>query len=766
MRRIAATTWLLLVLLGITHVLYTTSNGLPFQTDVLALLPREDTDSSLQKTKDKITQGLMGKVLITARHQNRDHVRAAAIAMEQELRERGLIAPQDQPMSMNSFKELGMAYFGFRNGLLSEADRQALLNHDGKPIVDRALSQIFGFAGIVDGQLLIRDPFLLFPAFLNSLPVPQSNLNFDEGLLTASQDDGYHILINSQVTGSPASLSFQKEFIASFEKIKTLYPDVEWLRLGGVFFAHASTVSAMKETTLISSLSILLTIVILILSFRSIVPIVFCLVAILIGMVCATSVSLLLFGSIHVAAQLFGASLIGVSVDYAIIYFGQIFSRRSSATERLAFVFPGLFLGMLTTVAGYISLAVAPFPGLYQVAIFSSIGLLSSFLTVILWFPLLDKTKNLTINATLQIMAEKIWQFWKHPQFRTIRFIFVTILLGTAAAGYSQFRIVDDIRQQQNLNQILVQEQAKIQSLVGFRQDSQFFIVKAPSTEEALQLEEALGERLADLKARSALAQWISVSSYIPSQKRQFENRQLISAFMDHHMSEHLALLGVDHAELSDTNDFLLPEHIWTAQFSKFLDNLILTQDPATRTHLVFIERPSDFKALSQATAGLTGVTFIDPTAEYTALFKAYRERSVLLLIASAFLMLPFLAWRYGWRGGAIVLIPPLLALVVTPGLLALAGQAFTFFSAIALVLMLAMGVDYAIFCAEDQGRADPIVLISVGLAMLTAFISFGLLGMSDVAAVRSFGLTMAVGLPIAYSLAPIGGIARRRGQE
>ena len=102
----------------------------------------------------------------------------------------------------------------------------------------------------------------------------------------------------------------------------------------------------------------------------------------------------------------------------------------------------------------------------------------------------------------------------------------------------------------------------------------------------------------------------------------------------------------------------------------------------------------------------------------------------------------------------------------MTPGLLALAGQAFTFFSAIALVLMLAMGVDYAIFYAEDRGRADPIVMISVGLAMLTAFISFGLLGTSDVAAVRSFGLTMAVGLPIAYSLAPMGGIARMRGQE
>jgi predicted exporter len=48
------------------------------------------------------------------------------------------------------------------------------------------------------------------------------------------------------------------------------------------------------------------------------------------------------------------------------------------------------------------------------------------------------------------------------------------------------------------------------------------------------------------------------------------------------------------------------------------------------------------------------------------------------------------------------------------------------------------------------------VTMLAVVLAAGTALLSFGLLAMSEVAAVRSFGSTMALGILLAFLLAPM----------
>jgi len=122
--------------------------------------------------------------------------------------------------------------------------------------------------------------------------------------------------------------------------------------------------------------------------------------------------------------------------------------------------------------------------------------------------------------------------------------------------------------------------------------------------------------------------------------------------------------------------------------------------------------------------------------------------------------MVPLLAVRHGWRGGLRIMAPPSAAVVQAPALLALCGLPFTFFAAMALVLVLAIGVDYAIFCAED-GDGEAATLTAVTLATLTTMLSFGLLAFSHTAAVQTFGITMLTGIAIAFLAAP--GAASKR---
>jgi predicted exporter len=135
----------------------------------------------------------------------------------------------------------------------------------------------------------------------------------------------------------------------------------------------------------------------------------------------------------------------------------------------------------------------------------------------------------------------------------------------------------------------------------------------------------------------------------------------------------------------------------------------------------------------------------------------------VILVALSALLMLPLIAWRYGARSGWWVALPPIASAAATPALLALLGLPFTFFGAMALVLVLSIGFDYAVFCAEDGRQREAVTTLSVALAALTTQLSFGLLAFSNVSAIASFGATVLCGITLAFLLAPLAGRARLR---
>jgi predicted exporter len=117
--------------------------------------------------------------------------------------------------------------------------------------------------------------------------------------------------------------------------------------------------------------------------------------------------------------------------------------------------------------------------------------------------------------------------------------------------------------------------------------------------------------------------------------------------------------------------------------------------------------------------------------------------------------MYPLLWWRYGWLGGLRVLAPSLAAVALTPPLAALAGITFTFFNAMALVLVLSVGVDYSVFCRETSGTRKPVTSLAIALAALSTILSFGMLALSRVFAVHAFGTTMLIGITLAFLFAP-----------
>jgi predicted exporter len=102
------------------------------------------------------------------------------------------------------------------------------------------------------------------------------------------------------------------------------------------------------------------------------------------------------------------------------------------------------------------------------------------------------------------------------------------------------------------------------------------------------------------------------------------------------------------------------------------------------------------------------------------------------------------------------IVLPTVLALLVTPAVTGLFGLPYSFFSAMGLFLVAGAGVDYAIFQWENPGKAGDWTRVGIVLAAAMTCISVGLLGVSSVLPVRTFGATVAVGVLLSLFLSPL----------
>lgn len=754
MSRLAAFVWLALVLAAALHVGMTFSRGLPIDSDIMALLPAEKLDPAVRQAEDSINNSLSRRIVVLLGSADAAAAKTAAAKLEGQLRDAGLLTPGTDIPDGATLQRLGAVYFPARAGLLADEDRRSLLEGHADDLMDRALAQIFGFSGIGDGRLLARDPFLLFPAFLTGLPLPTGHAHLEDGRPVIGENGTTWAAVTGTLTGQPTSLSFQKRFAESFAQ--GLTPGVTMLRLGSVFFASAGAGSALELSSIVGAVSLAGTALLLLAVFRSPRPLLLGMGSIAVGLIVALSACLLIFGTLHVAAQLFGASLIGIAADYSLLYFAQIFSPAQNGGERLKRVAAGITLGMVTTMIGYLTLALSPFPGLHQVAVFSAIGLSAAYLTVVLWFPRLDRMAGRPMGTGATVIAERIARFWSGRG----RFAVLALGVAVAAAGYAALKTDDDVRHQQALDPTLTAEQNTVQRLLGYAPSTQFFLVQGADDEEALQREEALAGRLRQAVADGALAGWMAPASFVPSLRRQAEDRALIAGkLIGPHLPELIAKLGMPLPKTEEETYRAVTLNALTgAGAVPFLPILRV----AAGRHIVLLQGAADFAALRGAAEGLPGVRFVDPIGEISAVLAAYRQRAELLLVLSLLLMAPLVAWRYGARGILPLLGPPAAAILLTPALLALIGLPFTFFSAIGLVLALSMGVDYAVFCAED-GKLAPVTLVGVTLAMSTAVLSFGLLAISEVEGMRTFGAAVLIAVPLAWVLAPLASAARKK---
>jgi predicted exporter len=158
------------------------------------------------------------------------------------------------------------------------------------------------------------------------------------------------------------------------------------------------------------------------------------------------------------------------------------------------------------------------------------------------------------------------------------------------------------------------------------------------------------------------------------------------------------------------------------------------------------------------------GMTFLDLKAEAGRLVNGYRNES-LRLTALGIVAITALLW-WGLRDAKVVgrvLVPPLLAMLFVVAFFALIGERLSLFHLVSLLLVLGIGLNYALFfnrsVADEDERQR--TWLSLTLCILASLSAFGALALSRTPVLHAIGLTVGLGAALSLVTAMIFGRQR-----
>jgi len=762
------------VLLGHNAALWLVQRIVP-DTDIMALLPVQQRDPVLQASFGHMVDAAQQRVLVLAGAADWEDAKRAADAYQSVLATRKDLF-EATPVNEQAQNDWLSLFQRHRLALLASQQEQQLREQPSRFWLEAALARLYApFGGPKTGSWQ-DDPYGLFAGWVQERAQETPVRPRDGHLFVADQERQY-VLLPLALKVPALSMTAQETVLPLLQQAaaaaRKAAPQVELIQAGVILHAANASAQASGEMSTIGIGSLAGIVLLTWFAFRSLKPIGLIMLSIGIGCLGALSVCWLLFGRIHLMTLVFGASLIGVAQDYGIYFLCNRLSADPTldSPALLKRLLPGLGLTLLAAVIGYMGLALTPFSGLRQMAVFSALGLVFAWLTVACWFPALIDGRTLQGGALARHYGALLqhWPMWRANR-ATLASVAVFALL--AAWGISRLGANDDIRLLQNPPKPLVADQLKLSKLLDAPTPVQYFLVRGTSPEQVLQREELLKARLAPHLAAKRISGYQALSNWVPSLRTQAARRELVEQKLlagDGPLQGIAAQAGEDQQWIAATRQGLL-----AAGGPLSLEEFLASPAGAPWRHLWLGEQHGVYasivalrgmdnraaKQVMQAAQGMEGVQWVDKVAEISSVLGRYRAYMGWVVLGAYLVVFALLLRRYRgrtWR----VLAPTALASIATLAILGFASQNLQLFHVLALMLLLGVGVDYGIFMQEHPDRSDRTPWMAVGMSAANTILSFGLLGLSSTPALQAFGMTMLLGTTLAWLLVPCFGTVK-----
>ncbi len=763
-------TWSAVLLVALVWIAVVISGGSWLKSNVFELLPESDYDPLTEVATQTVDREFGTRLLFFIGHTDRGIASDAVDQFGERLLDSPLIAAVTTRIDESEYAAIASFYYPYRRQILSDI-QIANIQKDAAGIERAALKSLYSPLG-TGGGALTTDPFFLFPGSLQALRPPGSTLAVEGGYLWAQRDETSYILVIANIESPTLSIIEQRSLAqhmnTAIDEMAASQPDLDILKTGFAFYAHEATESAKGEISTIGLGSMLGLLLLVFATFRSLRPLSLIIVSIVAGCCVALAVTLSVFGFVHMFTLVFGASLIGVSVDYSFHYVADGAFADDDWTPRrgLRNIFAGITLGLLTSVMAYMALTVAPFPGLQQLAVFSSAGLIGAYFTLLCLCTLWRRRMPVRDESLILRAASSYLGVWQRSRSRN-HYLLIAALAVIILIGYQTIAVDDDVSVLQAQPPELKRQEAAIQELLGVAQAGTFLLATSASDEDLLQLEESVREQLDEMIGAGTLSGYQAMSRWVPSRVRQLGSHSAYTDLIQRRLPGYFESLGVGADAARDTlaeltremrpllvDDWL--EHPSSTQFRKFW----LPAPDGARASIVLLYGVGDVAALTAAVAAYPSIKVVNKARELSSLFGQYRERVAQLLAAAYLIILLGLSIRYGLRRSTILMIPPVFAGFVSLIVISAAGQTLNLFNFLAMILVLGIGVDFTLFIVEAKDELKS-TMFAITLSALTTMLSFGLLALSSTYAVHSFGVTVLIGIACAYLLSPLAIAAR-----
>ncbi len=743
--------WGILIFVCIIYTYLKITSGNSFESNVLGLLPDKLIPVENKKVSDQLKKQVERRFIILLKGENStEGLKLAKTLKEQIQTVPGVMISAPDSQRGKIIKDF---YFPFRHQLLSQEIRNQLLTLSPKQIANNRLQELYSPIKSYSPYQLGDDPFNLGGSWIQSI------VSFDSRFIATEipsvvEDKEPWYLIYGEIQKSPFEMELQKHLLSLLDDFRNQRDSqrLEMLTSGLVFHAaHAARV-AQSEISTVGLGSLLAVVALVLIIFRSIKNFFFVLFILASSSLFAISVTWLFFDKVHLVTIAFGSTLLGLAADYSFHFLVKMRSTGSSLRAR-EILFKGLILSCLSSVAAYLLQLFSPFPGLQQFAIFVASGLMAGCITVLIFGVLYKPSSPTTIQAA------RVYGVLVEPVYRRVGsmgiWIMATVLVITLLAILNLYRqgVVDDVRLLNTSGSQLIKSEQKVQELLGRFSGQRYFLVEGQSSQQVLERVELLEKYIGDKNQDKAKQVLVSPTSVVPSLQQQKSDYRLIQNKI---FSEKGAMAMLCKALQSDCK-WANPQSVFNPELSP--DNvprLLASLSPSVdllknNTAVVFLRgTPLDSKA-TITDLQVPGVTYIDQVENLTSILKNYRLQVSWLLGAFFAFLVVFSLFIFS-RKGIIVIITATFSSIIA--LSVSAGTGITLFHVLALLLVIGISVDTAVFFITPG--LDQETWMASTLACFTSVIAFGLLSLSQIPFLKQFGSVVFIGLICAWLIAPL----------
>lgn len=535
------------------------------------------------------------------------------------------------------------------------------------------------------------------------------------------------------------------------------------LMSGPGVFAVESRATIERDSWRLSLIAVVMVTGLLFAVYRSMTPLFLSLLPVVTGLLVGVAAVQLVFGFVHGITLGFGATLIGEAVDYPAYVLTQVIAGEQ-LQQTLARVWPTLRLAVMTTVFGALSMLFSSITGLSQLGVLAFVGVLVAGLVTRWILPAL--APRMMRTAPHQILPVK-WAALSASMggARWMLWLLAFAALATVAVRHQDIWDNDLA----NLSPISPSSKALDEQLrknLGAPDVRYLLVINGASKEEVLQRSESTAPLLRRMVDDELLTGFDLPSLYLPSEETQRRRQAALppSSVLASSLTQALEglpfrtglfepfLQDVEQARMGELVDII---NLQPSAFALKVRALLLGSRDQW-TGLVPLRAVESASALADriSQTAVPGVIFLDLKAEAGRLVNGYRHQSLQLTALGVVAIMAVLWW--GLRDARLVgrvLLPPLLAILFVVTVLTLFGERLSLFHLVSLLLVLGVGLNYALFfnrpfTDEEERRRTWLSLTVCILATLSAF---GALAFSRTPVLHAIGLT--VGLGAAFSL-------------